>query len=91
MQPSYYSESHLNFWPESGAATLVLGFNWSNDDQTEFIASDYRGTGEYNISFDFNEDFSLVTVNVKSISGFNLEPWGGTVDGTLSAKYQVKE
>ena len=91
LQPSYYSESHLNFWPESGAATLVLGFNWSNDDQTEFIASDYRGTGEYNISFDFNEDFSLVTVNVKSISGFNLEPWGGTVDGTLSAKYQVKE
>ena len=91
LQPSYYSESHLNFWPESGAATLVLGFDWSDDDQTEFIASDYRGTGEYNISLDFNEDFSSVTVNVKSISGFNLEPWGGTVDGTISVEYQVKE
>lgn len=91
LQPSYYSESHLNFWPESGAATLVLGFDWNDDDQTEFIASDYRGTGEYNISLDFNEDFSSVTVNVKSISGFNLEPWGGTVDGTLSVEYQVKE
>lgn len=90
LQPSYYSESHLNFWPESGAATLVLGFDWSNDSQTEFIASDYRGTGEYNISLDFNEDFSSVKVTLKSISGFNLEPWGGSADGTLSVEYQVK-
>lgn len=87
LQPSYYSESHLNFWPESGAATLVLGFDWSNDSQTEFIASDYRGTGEYNISLDFNEDFSSVKVTLKSISGFNLEPWGGSADGTLSVEY----
>ena len=90
LQPSYYSESHLSFWPESGAATLVLGFDWSDDNQTEFIASDYRGTGEYNISLDFNGDFSSVKVTLKSISGFNLEPWGGSADGTLSAEYQVK-
>ena len=90
LQPSYYSESHLNFWPESGAATLVLGFDWSNDNQTEFIASDYRGTGEYNISLDFNEDFSSVKVTLKSMSGFNLEPWGGTTDGILSVEYQIQ-
>lgn len=90
LQPSYYSESHLNFWPESGAAILSLGFDWSNDSQTEFIASDYRGTGEYNISLDFNEDFSSVMVTVKSKSGFNLEPWGGSADGTLSVEYRVK-
>lgn len=90
LQPSYYSESHLNFWPESGAATLVLGFDWSDDDQTEFIASDYRGTGEYNISLDFREDFSSVLVTVKSMSGFNLEPWGGTADGILSVEYQIQ-
>lgn len=90
LQPSYYSESHLIFWPESGAATLELGFDWSNDSQTEFIASDDGGTGEYNISLDFNEDFSSVKVTLKSISGFNLEPWGGSDDGTLSVEYQVE-
>ena len=91
LRPSYYQESQLVFFPESGAATLILMFDWSDDDQTEFIASDERGTGEYNISLNFNEDFSSVTVNVKSISGFNLEPWGGTADGTLLAEYQVEE
>ena len=89
LGPRYYYESYLSFWPESGAATLVLEFDWSNDSQTEFIASDYNGTGEYNISLDFNEDFSSVKVTLKSISGFNLEPWGGSADGTLSVEYQV--
>ena len=89
LGPRYYYESYLSFWPESGAATLVLEFDWSNDSQTEFIASDYNGTGEYNISLDFNEDFSSVKVTLISISGFNLEPWGGNADGTLSVEYQV--
>lgn len=89
LGPRYYYESYLSFWPESGAATLVLEFDWSNDSQTEFIASDYNGIGEYNISLDFNEDFSSVKVTLKSISGFNLEPWGGSADGTLSVEYQV--
>lgn len=90
LQPSYYTESHLTFWPESGAATLVLGFDWSNDNQTEFIASDYRGSGKYSISLDFNDDFSSVKVMLKSLSGYNLEPWGGSADGTLSVEYRVK-
>lgn len=90
LKPSYFSESHLNFWPESGAAILVLKFDWVNDNQTEFSAFDYRGTGEYDISLDFNEDFSSVIVTVKSMSGFNLEPWGGTADGLLSVEYLVK-
>ncbi len=90
LLPSYYSESHLYFEPESGAPTLILEFDWSNDSQTEFIASDYRGTGEYNISLDFSEDFSSVKITLKSLSGFNLEPWGGSADGTLSAEYKVE-
>ena len=90
LWPSYYTESHLSFWPESGVATLSLSFAWSSDSQTEFIAYDNNGTGEYHISLDFNEDYSSVTVTVKSMSGFNLEPWGGTADGTLLAEYRVK-
>lgn len=90
LQPSYDSKSHLNFWPESGAAALVLEFDWSNDSQTEFTASDDRGTGAYHISLDFNEDFRSVKVTLKSVSGFSLEPWGGSEDGTLSVEYQVK-
>lgn len=90
LNPSYSSKSHLTFWPESGAATLILGFDWSNDSQTEFIASDYRGTGEYNLSLNFSNDFNSVNVILKSISGFNLEPWGGSADGTLEVEYQIK-
>lgn len=91
LQPSYNFESHLNFWPPSGAATLILGFDWSNDSPMEFVASDYNGSGEYNISLDFNEDFTSVKVTLKSISGFNLEPWGGSADGTLSVEYYSAE
>lgn len=90
LKPSYSSKSHLSFLSQSGVAILSLGFDWSNDSQTEFIASDYRGTGEYNISLDFNEDFSSVMITVKSMSGSNLELWGGTADGILSTEYQAK-
>ncbi|MCI5901813.1 MAG: hypothetical protein MRZ74_04750 [Blautia sp.] len=90
LWPSYYSKSYLTFWPEAGAAALSLGFDWSSDSQTEFVAFDNNGTGEYRIALDFNEDYSSVTVAVKSMSGFNLEPWGGTADGTLLAEYRVK-
>lgn len=90
LWPSYYSESHLLFWPKTGAATLDLNFNWEQDNQTEFVASDWEGTGNYDISLEFSEDYSFVIISVKSQSGYDLTPWGGTSDGTLSAKYICK-
>ncbi len=90
LWPSYTNMSHLTFWPESGAAILSLEFEWSSDSQTEFIAEDYYGTGEYTIKLDFSDDYSSVVVTLKSKSGFDLEPWGGTSDGTLTAKYKKK-
>ena len=91
LQPSYSSVSHLNFWPESGAAVLPLGFEWNSDSQTVFVASDFNGTGDYNISLDFSEDFSLVVITINSLSHFNLKPWGGTEDGWLSAEYYLEK
>ncbi len=78
------------FWPEKDGAAQKLEFEWTDDTQTEFAATDSNGTGEYNISLEFSEDNSSVIVTLKSMSGFNLEPWGGTADGTLSAEYQLQ-
>lgn len=91
LWPSYYSMSHLVFWPETGAATLDLAFKWTHDNQTKFEASDSNGTGDYDISLDFNEDYSSVSVSVKSLSGYNLMPWGGNQDGTLTADYKIQQ
>lgn len=90
LWPSYSTMSHLVFWPETGAATLSLAFNWTHDNQTEFAASDSNGTGDYNISLSFSEDYNSVSVSVKSLSGFSLMPWGGSTDGTLTANYKVQ-
>lgn len=90
LWPSYYSMSHLVFWPETGAATLNLAFNWTHDNQTDFVASDSNGTGDYNISFNFNEDYSSISVLVKSLSGYDLTPWGGKPNGTLTADYKIQ-
>ena len=90
LWPSYSTPSHLVFWPESGAAILDLCFDWKDDNQREFVAYDSHGSGDYNISLDFSEDLTSVKVELSSMSGFNLEPWGGTVDGRLSVDYQVQ-
>lgn len=91
LQPSYYSASNLVFWPASGAATLSLEFDWKNDTQTEFSAEDTKGTGRYNISLDFNDDYSSVIITVTSEEKYSLELWGGTADGVLSAEYQIEK
>ncbi len=89
--PRYYSASSLTFWPDTdAAATLILNFDWTYDDQTEFTATDSRGTGEYHIALSFADDYSSVTVMVESLSGTSLEAWGGTADGTLTAEYTVE-
>ena len=91
LWPNYGNKSHLFFWREFGSSVLDIMFDWSGYNQTDFFATDSKGTGNYNISIEFNEDCSSVIVTVKSLSGYNLEPWGGTADGMLSVEYQVTE
>lgn len=88
LLPSYYSVSHLTFWPDSdGAATIILTFNWETDDQTQFNAVDTISGGAYTISIDMSEDNSRATVSVQSEDKTSLLTWNGTIDGTLVAEY----
>lgn len=87
---SYSSVSQLIFLPESGPAVISLSFNWKDDGQESFSAEDFRGTGEYKVDLDIDEDFSSVTVTVESLSGQSLEAWGGTPDGRLCAEYKTE-
>lgn len=89
LQPSYYSTSRLTFWPDSdSAASLILTFNWENEEQTEFEAVDAINGGTYDISIDMNGDLSMATVSVQSRDKNSLTTWNGTADGTLVAEYR---
>ena len=87
LWPSYYGESDVVFWPESGASEISLEFAWSEDDQTEFDAVDTRGSGKYNITIDLSDDLKTATITVVSAEKKNLTPWGGTADGHLTAVF----
>lgn len=87
LWPSYYSESDLVFWPESGASEISLEFAWREDDQTEFDAVDKNGSGKYHISVDFSDDLKTAWITVASAEKVDLSPWGGTADGHLSAVF----
>ena len=89
LWPRYSGQSSLNFWPSSGAATLSLRFDWNGEQHAEIVASDYNGTGNYYVVLDFDDEYRSVKVDVTSVSGYNLEPWGGTSEGTLSAEYTL--
>lgn len=89
LWPRYTRQSSLNFWPSSGAATLSLRFDWNGEQHAEIVASDYNGTGNYYVVLDFDDEYRSVKVDVTSVSGYNLEPWGGTSEGTLSAEYTL--
>lgn len=86
-----FGKSNLLFWPEAGASTISLNFDWNEDDQREFIAEDERGSGEYEVGLYIAKDMQSVFVMVHSLQGFSLEPWGGTADGFLTATYTRKE
>lgn len=93
LQPgncNYYSAmddlGKLVFFGDTG---LRFEFELDYDSQGEIVVTDSHGTGDYNLALDFSDDFNSVTVTIKSLSGFNLEPWGGTADGTLTAEYRV--
>lgn len=89
LWPRYTGQSSLNFWPSSGAATLSLRFDWNGEQHAEIVASDYNGTGNYYVVLDFDDEYRSVKVDVTSVSSYNLEPWGGTSEGTLSAEYTL--
>lgn len=88
---SYSSVSKLIFLPGSGPAVISLSFDWKDDGQESFLAEDFRGTGEYNVDLDIDENFKSVTVSVESLSGQSLEAWGGTYDGRLCAEYKMEK
>lgn len=87
LWPSYYGESDVVFWPESGASEISLEFAWREDDQTEFDAVDTRGSGKYHITIDLSDDLKTATITVVSAEKKNLTPWGGTADGRLTAVF----
>lgn len=90
LRPSYSTVSHLSFWPENGAVVIDLRFTWENDDQTEFEAYDYKGSGIYHISLDISDDQSTIIVTITSDNGIDLSAWGGTSDGYFVAEYTNK-
>lgn len=87
LWPSYYGESDLVFWPESGASEISLEFAWREDDQTEFDAVDTRGSGKYHITIDLRDDLKTAAITVVSEEKKDLTPWGGTADGHLTAVF----
>lgn len=86
-----FGKSNLVFWPEEGASTISLNFDWNEDDQREFVAEDERGSGQYEISLYVAKNMQSVYVMVHSLQGISLESWGGTSDGRLVATYSRKE
>ncbi|MCD8004033.1 MAG: C-type lectin domain-containing protein, partial [Clostridia bacterium] len=90
LSSNFYSKGYLSFKPDSGASIINLIFDWGDENEREFAASDYNGTGDYIISLDFNEDYTSVMITVQSLSGYSLELWGGTSDGTLIAEYSLE-
>lgn len=92
LQPdSYVGKSRLVFWPEDGAATCILNFDWTEDSQRTFVAEDEKGTGEYDVNLYVTKDMQSVFVSIQSRQGASLETWGGTPDGQLTAIYSRKE
>lgn len=84
---SYYGTCRLVFTPERGLAKMNLEFVWREENQTEFRATDYYGSGDYHISIDVSEDLSTVKIKLTSINGVDLSEWGGTTDGYFEAVF----
>ena len=90
LQPSYSGYTHLTFWPqENTAATLNINFKWTDDNQTTFVGTDSRGSGDYQITISANADKTVAKVTITSLDGSDLSLYGGTSTGTLSADYNI--
>lgn len=84
---SYYGTCRLVFWPKIATPKMNLEFVWREENQTEFRATDYYGSGDYHISLYVSEDLSAVKVKLTSINGVDLSEWGGTTDGYFEAVF----
>ena len=91
FNPSYYSDSRILFFPDNGAATIDLQFVWCDYSETNFKATDNRGSGAYNVTLNISEDRSTVEISLESINGNDLSAWGGSSDGKFRAVYQIEE
>lgn len=88
--PSYtMPSSHLVFWFAEGASVIDLCFDWS-EDETEFVANDSKGSGEYGITITVADGSETVTIKIESKNGTDLTEWGGTADGILVAEYRME-
>ena len=85
--PSYNNLSHLLFYSNGGGVSIDLCFNWPQDGKTDFTAVDSKGSGDYDLSLNVDEDFTKITIFLSSSEGNDLSAWGGTKDGKLVAEY----
>lgn len=86
--------SRLTFWPnDNSPASLNICFNWTNDAQREFSATDSYGSKNYNykILVDFSKEKDEVYIELVSLDGIDLTKYGGTSYGVLKATYTTNE
>lgn len=94
LNPSYYSLSRLWFKDEDTQYVYegiehILEFEWLDDEQTEFTAVDSKTDQIYNVSLNFSEDKSKVSVSIKSVNSTDMSKWGGTTAGTLTTDFDI--
>ena len=88
LYPSYYSESDIAFFSgDDSGASILLYFNWSENEHILVAAQDERGSGEYIIEVTVNDDRSAAQVMVVSLEGNDLTAYGGSAEGILQAEF----
>ena len=88
LSPSYYSESNIAFFSGDGSgASILLYFDWSEDEHILVIAQDERGSGEYIVEVTINDDAAMAQVKVVSLEGNDLTAYGGSAAGFLQAEF----
>lgn len=76
---------------ETPRSSLNFMFYWKDEYQRVFKLTDTGDTGDYNLEFSFNEDYSSVTLTVTSLSGQDLTRYGGSSDGVLTKTFYGDE
>lgn len=88
LYPSYYSESDIAFFSGDGSgASILLYFDWTEDEYILTLAYDERGSGEYIIEITVDDDAAAAQVKVVSLEGNDLTAYGGSADGILQAEF----
>ena len=88
LYPSYYSESDIAFFSgDDTGASILLYFDWSEDEHILVTAQDERGSGEYSIEITVNDDRTAAQVMIVSLEGNDLTAYGGSAEGILQAEF----